>query len=69
MANQRGDGNGFGLGESKIVEHPAVRGFALFAVRPHFDPRRLLPERQPFASLRMKIVAQPSKLLRRRDAA
>jgi hypothetical protein len=63
VANQRGNGNGFGRGESEIVKYPAIGRLPFFAINPLFNPYGFLPERQPFAGLRMEIVAEPDKLI------
>ena len=63
VADQRGNGNGLGRGESEVVKYPAIGGLPFFAINPLINPRGLLPERQPFAGLRVKIIAEPDKLI------
>ena len=63
VADQRGNGNRFGRGKGEVVKYPAIGGLPFFAINPLFNPCRFLPERQPFAGLRMKIVAEPDKLI------
>jgi hypothetical protein len=68
VADQRGDGNRFGRGKSEIVKYPAIGRLPFLAVNALFNPCRFLPECEPFASLRMKIIAEPDKLIGSRRA-
>ena len=63
VADQRGDGNRLWRGKGEVVKYPAIGGLPFFAINPLFNPCRFLPERQPFAGLRMKIIAEPDKLI------
>ena len=68
VTDQRGNRNRFGRGESEIIKDAPIGRLAFLAVRPRFRPGGFLPERQPFAGLRVQIVAEPLELFRCRDA-
>ena len=63
VADQRGDGNRLWRGKGEVVKYPAIGGLPFFAINPLFNPCGFLPERQPFAGLWMKIIAEPNKLI------
>ena len=57
IANQCRNGNRFWRGEGKVVEDTPIGALVFLAILPDLHPSGFVPQRQPFAGLRMKVLA------------